>query len=328
VFALGHPWVPQVSRRIAGLRMPDVLPALINGVRAFLTIGAAALIWIWTAWPSGASFIIFASVAIILFAPQEDAAYAMARRFTIGTAVTTVFAAVVAFALLPQQSGFAGFCAVLGLVLIPAGALSSRPWQQPVFVAMTANFIPLLGPSNPEVYDPGQFYNSAMGLLGGVGFAMLALQLLPPMPPATRARRLLALSLRDMRRLTGGRLPYTVKDWEGRIHGRLSAIPDSVDTLQGARLAAALSVGSEIIRLRHIARRFAMGAALEAALRAVAAGDSRAAIGELGRFDEALAALPAGGPGARVRLRTRGTIQSIADTLTRHGSYFDAKVPA
>jgi uncharacterized membrane protein YccC len=328
VVVLGQPWTTRISRNIAGLRVPDILPALINAVRAFLTIAAASLVWIWTAWPSGATFIMFAAVAITLFAPQEDAAYATARTFTIGTALTAVCAAVVVFALLPQQSSFAGFCAVLGLVLVPAGALSAQPWHQPLFVALTANFIPLLSPSNPMTYDPQAYYNTAIALLGGVGFAMLAMRLLPPMPPAMRARRLLALTLRDLRRLTRGRLPRSTVDWEGRVYGRLSAISDQVEMLQAARLAAALSVGIEIIRLRRIAYRFALDAELAPAMAALAAGNSALAIREFDRFDQALAEVPAERPGTRLRLRARGTIRSIADSLTQHASYFDAKVPA
>jgi uncharacterized membrane protein YccC len=326
VRVLDHPWAAQMPQRVARLRVPDVLPALINALRVFLTIGAAALVWIWTAWPSGATFITFAAVVIILFAPREDAAYASAKSFTIGTALAAVCAAVAGFALLPQQSSFAGFCAVLGLALVPAGALSAQPWNQLLFVALEANFIPLLAPSNPAVYDPGRFYNSAIALLGGVGFAMLAMRLLPPMPPATRVRRLLALTLRDLRRLTRGGLPTSSVEWEGRLYGRLSAIPDSVDTLQAARLAAALSVGIEIIRLRRIAHRFTCDAELESTMTAIAAGDSSAAIRELDRFDRALAELPATQPGARVRLRARATIRSISDSLTRHGDFFDSEV--
>jgi uncharacterized membrane protein YccC len=326
VVALGHPWLVQMPRRIARLRVPDVLPALINAVRAFLTICAAALVWIWTAWPNGATFIVFATIAITLFAPREDAAYATARNFTIGTALATVCAAVVAFALLPQQPSFAGFCVVLGLVLVPAGALSAQPWQQSLFVALAANFIPLLGPSNPMAYDLQGFYNSAVALLCGVAFAMLAMRLLPPMSPEMRARRLLALTLRDLRRLTRGKLPRSSGGWEGRVYGRLSAIPDSVDRLQAARLAAALSVGSEIIRLRRIAPRFALGAELAAMMAAITAGNSSVVILELDRFDRALAKVPVVLPGAKLRLRARGTVRSIADSLTQHASYFDAKV--
>jgi len=327
VLVLDDPLAAHLQRGLARLRVPDVLPALINAVRAFLTIGAAALVWIGTAWPNGATFIIYATVAITLFAPQEDAAYTMAKSFTIGTALTAACAAVVAFALLPQQSSFVGFCAVLGLVLIPAGALSARPWHQSLFVALEANFIPLLAPSNPAIYDPAKFYNSAIALFGGVGFSMLAMRLLPPMTPAMRACRLLALTLRDLRRLTHGKLPRSSVGWEGRVYGRLAAIPDSVDTLQAARLTAALSVGREVIRLRRIARRFARDAELQAAMTAIAAGDSGAAVCELDRFDRILAELPAAQPGAALRMRARGTIRSIADSLTRHASYFDAKEP-
>jgi uncharacterized membrane protein YccC len=326
VMVLDHPWAAQLPRHVARLRVPDKLPALINGVRAFLTIGAAALIWVWAAWPGGVPFIEFAAIAITLFAPREDAAYATARSFTIGTALTTVCAAVVAFALLPKLSSFAGFCAALGLVLVPAGALSSRTWQQPLFVALEANFIPLLSPSNPPVYDPEQFYNLAIALLGGVAFAMLAMRLLPPMPPEMRVRRLLALTLRDLRRLTHGRLPRSAVGWTGRMYGRLSAVPDSVDTLQPTRMTAALAVGSEIIRLRHVAHRFGVAADLEPAMTAIAAGDSGRAIDALDRFDRALAGLPAAQPGARLRLRARATVYSMTDALSRHASFFDAKV--
>jgi len=328
VMRVRHPELTPRLRRVSRVRLPDLMPALINGVRAFLTIGAAALVWIWTAWPGGTTFIVFAMIAITLFAPQEDAAYAAARSFTIGTAVTTVFAAVIAFAVLPQQTSFAGFCAALGLVLVPAGALSAQSWQSVLFVALTANFVPLLSPSNPETYDPQQFYNTAIALLSGIAFAMLAMRLLPPVPPARRARRLLALTLRDLRRLTHAKVLPSSEEWEGKVHSRLSALPDSVDVLQGARLASALSVGRGIIRLRRIAGRFGLDAELRGAMAAIAAGDSSAGIQELDRFDRALAELPPALPGAGLRLRVRATIRAMADALTQHASYFDATVRA
>jgi Fusaric acid resistance protein family len=75
----------------------------------------------------------------------------------------------------------------------PAGALSAQSWEQCPFVGLTALFIPLLGPSNPETDDPSHFSNMALPLVSGIALAMLAMRL---MPPATRARRLLALTLR------------------------------------------------------------------------------------------------------------------------------------
>jgi hypothetical protein len=85
-------------------------------------------------------------------------------------------------------------------------------------------------------------------------------------------------------------------------------------------------MGSGIIRLRRIARRFGLDAELRGAMAAIAAGDSAAGIRELDRFERALADLPLALRGARLRLRARGTILSIADVLSQHASYFDAKV--
>ncbi len=67
------------------LHVPDWLPALVNGGRAFVTIGAVTLFWIVTAWPSGVSAIVFATVLVVLLSPRGDQAYASAMTFTLGT---------------------------------------------------------------------------------------------------------------------------------------------------------------------------------------------------------------------------------------------------
>src|SRR6202021_3954185 len=103
------------------------------------------------------------------------------------------------------------------------------PWQTVVFVGMTANFVPLLAPANQMSYDTQQFYNGALAIVAGVGVAALAFRLLPPLSPAQRTRRLLALTLRDLRRLTTGPIPPTPKSWESRIYGRLSALPEEAE---------------------------------------------------------------------------------------------------
>jgi DNA invertase Pin-like site-specific DNA recombinase len=119
--------------------------------------------------------------------------------------------------------------------------------------------------------------------------------------------------------------PRTANDWEGRIYGRLSALPEQAEPLQRAQILAALSVGTEIIRLRRIADRFHLRVELDAALDAVAHGDSVVAIERLGRLDRMLAALPGTGPGGRVRLRMRGSILAMSDALAQHGAYFDSR---
>src|ERR1700756_5785193 len=109
--------VPWGSR--GRLRLPDWLPALINAGRAFVAIGAAELFWIVTEWPNGAFAITFAAVVVILLAPRADQAYAAAKGFMIGTSLAAVFAAVIAFAVLPNKETFPAFSVAIGLVLVP-----------------------------------------------------------------------------------------------------------------------------------------------------------------------------------------------------------------
>jgi len=310
--------------RTAPLRVPDWLPSLVNAVRVFVTIGAVELFWIVTAWPNGALAITFAAVAIILFSPKADQAYTTTMSFVVGVGLTVAFAAIVKFAVLPGVDTFAGFSLAIGLVLVPGGALMAQPWQTTTFTAMAAQFIPLLAPANQMSYDTQQFYNAALAIIAGVGAAALAFRLLPPLSPALRAGRLLALTLRDLRRLTTGPIPRRANAWEGLVYSRLSAMPDQAEPLQRGQLLAALSVGIEIIRLRRVARRFALNVELGAALDAVARGDSAVAIERLDRLDGTLAALPSTTPGTWVRLRARGSILAMSEALAQHAAYFDS----
>jgi uncharacterized membrane protein YccC len=303
------------------LQVTDLLPALVNAGRTFVTILAVASFWIVTAWPSGAEAITWAAIPTILFAPRADQAYASARGFAAGALIAAVAAAVAAFAVLPNLDTFAAFSLAIGLWLVPAGAVAHQ-WRKVVLIYMSAYFVPMLAPANQMSYDTVAFYNAAMAIVGGAGAAALSFCLIPPLSPAFRTRRLLALTLRDLRRLAMGR---TFRDWAGHIHGRLFAMPAPATPLQRAQVLAALSLGSEIIRLRPIARRFGLGRDLEDALAAVAEGRSEIAIARLKRLDEALDGL---GTTETAALRGRGSILVVLEVLTKHPEYFDIGVKA
>jgi uncharacterized membrane protein YccC len=306
------------------LYVPDLLPSLLDGARVFVTIGAVELFWIVTEWPNGPQALVFATIGVILFAQRADQAYATVMSFMVGVALSAVFAAIVEFAVLPGVATFAGFSLAIGLVLVPAGALMVQPWQTVIFVAMTANFIPLLAPANQMSYDTQQFYNSALAIVAGVGVAALSFRLLPPLSPALRTRRLLALTLRDLRRLTKGPISRMAYLWEGRVYSRLSALPEQAEPLQRAQLMAALSVGTVIIRLRRVAHRFDQDVELDAVLDAVVKGNSSAAAERLACLDQRLSALPNTRPGARARLRARSSILAMSEALAQHAAYFNS----
>jgi uncharacterized membrane protein YccC len=324
-FALSPP-----GRGSVQIRVPDWLPALVNAGRAFVVICIAELFWVVTEWPNGALATTFAAIASLLLALQADRAYAAALGFTIGILLAACFAAIIAFAVLPGLETFEAFSLAIALYLIPAGALMAtgalmaQPRLTVPSSALILGFVPLIAPENVMNYDTQQYYNAALAIVSGSSTAALSFLLLPPLSPAFRTRRLLALTLRDLRRLAAGRVSWTASDWEGHIFGRLAVLPESAEPLQRSQLVAALAAGNEIIRLRRNASALGFDADLDAPLEALAQGDSALAAARLARLDERLAALSGTGPEASLALQARGSILAISEALTDHAAYFDA----
>jgi len=315
--------VPQA--RVARVRVPDLLPALVNATRVLIVIGVVELFWIATAWPSGALAVTWSAIFVITFSPAADQAYTSAKWRLLGIILAAVLAAIVKFAMLPGSENFVSLAIAIGLVLIPAAALSTLSWEAAMFGAIASWFTPLVAPENQIIYDTQQFYNSALAIVAGAGAATLAFRLLPPLSPALRARRLLALTLRDLRRLPTAPILPTRGRWESKVYGRLSVLPEQAEPLQRAQLLAALSVGTEIIRLRRIARRIRLGVDIDVALEGVALGQSALATERLARIYDGLDVVPAAGARAPITLRVQGSIRAICEALVRHAPYFDSE---
>src|SRR5258706_2642123 len=317
---------PAPARDGFRLTVADYLPALVNGARAFVMIGAAELFWVATAWPSGTFSIVIIAVALLLLSPRGDLAYRGAIAFTIVGVGAVLFAAVIKFAVLPAFETFPEFCLVLGLFLLPVGfviAKSENLAVAGVFTGMAANLMPLLTPTNQMTYDTQQFYNSALAMLVGCGIAPVVFSLLPPLSPELRARRLLAFALRDLRRLATVRQLSISEDWESRLYGRLAALPDNAEPLQRAHLLAALSVGTAIVELRRISALLGIGAELETAIAGVAQGTSALARTRLVRLDHDLASRSGAEWATSLALRARARILVLSEALAQHSAYFD-----
>src|SRR5262249_14458432 len=201
----------------------------------------------------------------------------------------------------------------------------TQPWQTAMFTALAVNFIPFLAPENQMTYDTQQFYNTAVAIVAGSGAAVLAFRLLPPPSPALRTRRLLALTLRDLRRLATGPVPETSEPWERSIYRRLAVLPDEAVALQRAQLLAALAMGTEIVPLRRAAPTLGVGLDVDAALAALAEGRSALALTRLERVDHNLADRAAARPETSLALRTRSTILAIREILMDHAPYLDGR---
>jgi uncharacterized membrane protein YccC len=320
---------PSSDHRGFSPSVPDWLPALVNAARAFAIVAVAELFWIVTAWPNGASTFVIIAIVLLLLSPRGDLAYGGSIAFALGIAVAVVVAAIIKFAVLPAFETFPAFCLAIGLYLVPAGfalARSRQPAAIAVFTAISVNVMPLIAPTNQMSYDTAQFYNSALAIVAGCVVAPLAFSLLPPLSPALRTRRLLSLTLRDLRTHAIALPPARLENWEGLMYGRLAALPDQAEPLQRAQMLAALSVGSEIIQLRHLAARVGAGVELDAALAAFTQGNSAIAIARLRQLDRQLA-VDAGADEATA-LRARARILVICEALSEHASYFDNGAPA
>jgi len=311
-------------RGTARLRVADWAPACVNAARTLFAVGAISLFWIVSAWPNGVAAITFCAVIVILLPLQGDLAYSASMTFFWGTLISAVAAAVLVFGILPKATTFPSLCLALGLGLVPFGFLIALPWRHSfLFTAATFNLVPMLNIANGIAVDASQFWNGAIAILAGIAFGAVAMLVIPPLSPAIRTERLLALTLADLRRLAKRASPGRQNEWEGHGVARLLAMPDQAEPLERAELAAAVAVGKELVRVRHVAPRFVPSAMVDAALQALADGRSGNATERLRDIDRRVAALPRVSSGSRILLSLRASILVISGQLSEFASYFD-----
>ena len=299
----------------------DWLPSIINGVRAFITIGAAEILWIVTAWPTGSTCIIWAAIAVVLFGPKSDRAYTTALGFCVGAIIAAVFASIVKFAVLPRCESFWCLCAVFACYLIPIGALGSRGRLPGLFGVTHVGFVALVTPANIMVYDTAAFYNAALALIAGTLLAALAFLLLPPLSAAVRTRRLLASSLRDVRKIAAGRGRWSAREWKRRVYARLLALPDFAQPVERAQLTASVTAGTALIRLRRLIPSRPIVAPLERALNAVSTGHCNLAIEALAMIERHLSTANHSDE-PKHTIRARASLLALSELLKQHSAYF------
>ncbi|MEP9398947.1 FUSC family protein [Mesorhizobium sp. KR2-14] len=309
------------DRLPSGFVVPDYLPALVNAFRVFLGVGAAVLFWIFSEWPNGPQAITFAAITIMVFSPMQERSRRAAMGQGIGTLMAAVIAAIIKFSVLPGLETFPGLVLAMSLGLAPLGALSTVPTLSPYFMPATLNFIPLLAPTNQTSYDTIAYLNNAMGLLGGCGFGVLALALVPPVSTRLRAQRLCDLTIRDLRRLAMGRRKWTLSQWQNRVYTRLTAMPGDAEPVLRSYLVSMLSAGLQLIRLQRLSRHGRIGVELSDVQICVAADDLAKLRAVIERTDAELAAIPDTQPGAAGRMRVRAALLAIVEAVDRQREY-------
>ncbi len=303
----------------------DLLVASLNGLRVALAIAASALFWIFSQWPNGPIFIIFAIVASLFYTMQKEQAFDLGLSLALGCAIAAAGAGTLKFLLLPSQESYVAFSLLLAAYLIPGGALATLPGSIGAIGFMYAvNIIPMLSPTNHMVYDLSAFLNNALAIVAGSLAGVAGYRLIPPLSPALRARRQVAAALRDLCRLAAGQWRPTAEIWEGRLYDRMIAMPKVATPLQRGQLVTALGAGLEIKRLRELADAAGARDGVHRVLSALAAGDPEQARADATGLVDRLASQPSAGDPVSVQ-RLSACLREIEEALASHPAFFDGR---
>jgi uncharacterized membrane protein YccC len=312
------------SRRPAPTRertpVADYFPAVLNGLRCAVAVLLAEAFWVETGWSGGQAIVTFTAVAVSVYSPGGADAYRNVVGYALGTIMAFMLATVVDLAIMPAASGFPGLALVLAAFLVPMGALSALPWRQSLTAALVVNFMAILSPQNQPTYDPAQFLNAGLPVVLGTILGALVMRLIPPLSPARRARRLMALTLRDLRHLAVGKRWLSRPNWTSHVSYRLEASPHEMGPEYLAQFLAALSLGEAVIRLRNWRGNLPGQRSLDRALACLAVADCGGASDWFADFVERQ--LQGATPEALPGMRARAAVFVIIDVLQRHGPAF------
>ena len=198
----------------------DWQTALFYGSRSGLAFLLLAALWMGTAWTHAATAMIMAGVACSLFASRDNAAV-IGWMFMRGVLYAAPVALLIAHVLLPQVSGFAMLCLVLGPALFFGTLGMANPLVGVTAIAFTLNVITFVAPHNTMHYDVGFFFNEVIAVAVGVGCALLAFNLLQLRSPTWHIQRLLRATLQDLKTLTWRPVAGAENWFGGRMADRL-----------------------------------------------------------------------------------------------------------
>jgi uncharacterized membrane protein YccC len=310
----------------------DLRAAWINGLRAFLSIGATGAFWIATAWDHGPLALVFVSVLMSLFSSQphpDRIGWTFLKAGLVACLVGTIYK----YYVLPMGAGFEFLALTMAFVLFPLGLAMANPSTIPAAGAFAFVFSNMARPLNPMVYDLTDTLNTGVAILVGVLFGTLAYLLIFPADPKAARRYVTYRIRRGLGWLAQvDPVPASSSAWETRMYDRVSRLNDPQNpsaTPTDAWLDAgleALTLGNEVLRLRRWLANEKLPVELQAAVRETIDAFSRflpepqRAAKEVKNQMQAVAALDPGAwqPGRRAWARILGALTEMDVFLARN----------
>lgn len=224
-----------------------------NAVRVLIGMTLASVFWIQTAWAGGMNVLIWTGIALALLASRDRQVQATFS-FMKGALAAIPVAAVWKFAILPACSGFPLLAVALLPILILSGLLVAGG-PDPGFAASFGMItIASIGLSNVETFAFGDFLNTALAEIIGIGIAAWTFYAVLPADLAGRARRLARASLRDLAQLLEQAAdPQSAHAFTTRMYDRLSILFAIGADARATEIALdCLGAGDEAIRLSAV----------------------------------------------------------------------------
>ncbi len=233
----------------------DHRAAWINGLRAFLAVGAMGTFWIASAWDRGPLALVFVAVIISLFSAQPHPDR-VGLTFLKAGFLAAVTAMLCKFLVLSTGSGFDFLTVALGLFFIPLALVMANPSMAAPSLSFAFVFCYVLQPANPMVYNLADTFNIALAVLLGVLCGTLSYILILPPNPAAARRYVTYRIRRDLQVIARlDPIPHFCF-WETRMYDRVIRLYDpenpsatSTDEWLEAGLGA-ITLGNELLRLR------------------------------------------------------------------------------
>lgn len=252
--------LPEVKAAKGYVFHRDPLSAARTALGAFSIILSGCLIWIYSAWPDGATAVSVLGVCCTLFASFDTPAQHLVK-YIIGSVWGVLISLLYSFVLLPQVTDFTVLVAVLAPAYLLAGSLQARPPS--TFMAMGITLtLPIL--CELGAHYSGNFadaINTSIALFAAIGFAVVSMSLLQTVQADAAINRLLKLCRRDIRRSVNGVFKPDEMYWTNLMIDRTALLLPRLQRSEHAsgqvleHMLHYLRIGLSVMHLRHSASR-------------------------------------------------------------------------
>lgn len=235
-----------------GSYAPKTPPAIVlaSGVRAGVTVLAAAGVWYWLAWPGMANVILMATIFCAL-ASSSPRPTAMVQQVLTGFLIAVPLSFICEFWLVARADDFAPMV-LATLPLFALGAyLTTLPKWAGVGIGLGLFPATLLVPANQMHYDVEAFLSTELSLIMGVVMAYVMFAVLLPEHTMGQRDHVARALWRQARDACSAALPRLKRRFDNRVRDLLSQLNAAAGPAPSEAVRAVVRQGLVLLELGH-----------------------------------------------------------------------------